>query len=387
MTKPKGISIIGCTGSIGQQTLEIARAFPEQIRVVGLAAGTNVELLAKQVREFRPVAVCIKDERLIKQLKAALGDTKTELVSGLPGLITIATLPEAEMVVTSISGSIGLIPTLEAIKLGKQIALANKETLVAAGELVMSLAREKGAIILPVDSEHSAIFQSLQGNRHQDVEKLIITASGGPFRGWSSLELAKVTLPMALKHPNWSMGRKITVDSATLMNKGLEVIEANRLFNVDFSRIQVVVHPQSIIHSMVEYTDGSVIAQLGVPDMKVPIQYALSYPVRWAAPWPRLNWTELMSLTFEQPDLETFSCLKYAYEAGNIGGTMPAVLNAANEQAVEMFLKEQISFRDIPVLIAKTMDKHQYISKPGLEEILSTDDWARKQVHSLVGKG
>lgn len=387
MTKPKSISIIGCTGSIGKQTLEIARTYPDQIRVVGLAGGTNVDLLAEQVREFHPSVVCIKDDSLVRELKDALGDTKIEIVTGLTGLITIATLPEVEMVVTSVTGSIGLIPTIEAIKVGKDIALANKETLVAAGELVMDLAREKGSAILPVDSEHSAIFQSIHGNRREDVHKLILTASGGPFRGWSAKELAKVTLPMALKHPNWSMGRKITVDSATLMNKGLEVIEARWLFNVDFSQIEVVVHPQSIIHSMVEYIDGSVIAQLGIPDMKVPIQFALSYPIRWTAPWPRLNLSQIKELTFEQPDLESFKCLKYAYEAGKAGGTMPAVLNAANEEAVDLFIRETISFTEIPELIARVMDKHEITARPELEEILSADDWARNQVKNFAAKG
>ncbi|MCL5935228.1 MAG: 1-deoxy-D-xylulose-5-phosphate reductoisomerase [Clostridia bacterium] len=387
MTKPKRISIIGSTGSIGKQTLEIARALPGKVQVVGLAAGANVELLAEQAREFRPPVVCIKDESLVRELKDALGDTNTEIVTGLQGLITVATMAEADMVVTSVTGSIGLVPTLEAIKLGKQIALANKETLVAAGELVMNLAKEKGSAVIPVDSEHSAVFQSLQGNRQEDVHKLILTASGGPFRGWSAGDLAKVTLAMALKHPNWSMGQKITVDSATLMNKGLEVIEARWLFALEFPQIEVVVHPQSIIHSMVEYIDGSVIAQLGVPDMKVPIQYALSYPARWAAPWSRLNWTQIREFTFEQPDLDTFSCLKYAYEAGKTGGTMPAVLNAANEEAVALFLQEAINFTEIPQLIARAMDKHTVIARPGLEEILSADNWARNQVKRLVTKG
>lgn len=387
MSRPKRISIIGSTGSIGKQTLDIARAFPEQVQVIGLAAGANVELLAEQAREFRPRVICIKDESLVRKLKEVLGDTNTEIVTGLQGLITVATLSEADMVVTSVTGSIGLVPTLEAIKLGKQIALANKETLVAAGELVMNLAREKGSAILPVDSEHSAVFQCLQGNRQADVHKLVLTASGGPFRGWSAKDLERVTLAMALKHPNWSMGQKITVDSATLMNKGLEVIEARWLFDVDFPQIEVVVHPQSIIHSMVEYLDGSLIAQLGVPDMKVPIQYALSYPMRWASPWPRLNWTQIREFTFEKPDLDTFSCLKYAYEAGKAGGTMPAVLNAANEEAVALFLQEGISFTEIPRLIARTMEKHTVVARPALEEIISADKWARNQVKQLVIKG
>ncbi len=384
MIGPKSISIIGSTGSIGQQTLQIARQFPEQIKIIALAAGSNVTLLAEQAREFQPLLVCIKDELLVPELRQALVGLKIEIVTGEQGLITVATMPEAEMVVTSITGSVGLLPTLEAIKQGKAIALANKETLVAAGELVMQTARQTGAIILPVDSEHSAIFQSLQGNQRADVHKLILTASGGPFRGWNEQQLAQVTLAMALKHPNWTMGQKITIDSATLMNKGLEVIEARWLFDIDFPSIEVVVHPQSIIHSMVEYQDGSIIAQLGVPDMKVPIQYALSYPQRWEAPWPKLTWGEISQLTFESPDLETFECLKYAIEAGRAGGTMPAVLNAANEEAVGLFLQERISFTDIPRLIANTMDLHVPSSKPELAEILAVDQWARGAVKDLV---
>lgn len=376
----KNITVLGSTGSIGTQTLEVVREIGG-INIVALTANRNVELLEKQAREFKPKMVCIMDEKCAVDLKARLKDTDIEVVSSMDGLIAVATYQDADTVVNSVVGNIGLRPTVEAIKAGKDIALANKETLVTSGELVMKLVKEKGVNMYPVDSEHSAIFQSLQGNGMNKIERIWLTASGGPFRGRS--DLSNVTLQEALAHPNWSMGKKITIDSATMMNKGLEVIEAKWLFNVELDRICVVVHPQSIVHSMVEYEDGAVIAQLGVPDMKVPIQYALTYPKRIKNSFPKLNFFEHNDLTFEKPDLKVFRCLALAFEAIKTGGTMPAVLNGANEAAVALFLDGKISFNDIPALIERTMGAYTVKYDYSLEDVLEADNFAREYVYRL----
>lgn len=382
----KKIAILGSTGSIGRQTLEVVDRFPDNLEVVALSAGANLNLLQEQINKYKPKMACLSDPMLAAKLSVELNGGQTEVVSGLDGLIKVATHPEATVVVTSVTGTVGLMPTVEAIKAGKDIALANKETLVAAGELVMALAREHQVKILPVDSEHSAIFQCLQGAPKKALEKILLTASGGPFRGKSREELAAVTPEMALKHPNWSMGAKITIDSATLINKGLEVIEAKWLYGVEYEQIQVVVHPQSIIHSMVQFQDGSVIAQLGLPDMRLPIQYALSYPERWSNDFPKIDFWQLADLSFMPPDTEAFQGLALAFQAGKIGGTMPAVMNAANEKAVELFLKKKIGFADIPRLVEKAMQSHMVKSSPALDEILLADSWARKEVVKSAGK-
>lgn len=381
----KSISILGSTGSIGKQTLDVVRILGN-VEVRGLSTNTNIELLEAQVREFKPEKVCVFDEKKAIILKDSIRDTNTIVLTGIDGLNEVAAIDEIDTVVTSVVGTIGLIPTIEAIKAGKNIALANKETLVAAGEIVIKLAKEKNVKILPVDSEHSAIFQCLMGiSSKNDLSKIILTASGGPFRGKTLEDLKSVTVKDALKHPNWSMGRKITIDSATMMNKGLEVIEAYWLFGVDINQIEVVIHPQSIIHSMVEMLDGSVIAQLGVPDMKVPIQFALTYPQRKPNNFPKLRLTECSDLTFKKPDMDTFRCLKIAFDALNIKGTMPAVMNAANEIAVENFLTEKIGFLDIAGIIDEVMRKHKTISNPDLINILDADRWAREAANNLIG--
>lgn len=374
----KKISVLGSTGSIGIQTLDVARNL--NLEVLGLTANSNIDLLEKQAREFRPLVVAVNSEEQACELGDRLKDLKTEVLSGAEGIKKAAVIEKADTVVAAIVGIAGLVPTLAAIEAGKDIALANKETLVTAGDLVMNLAKKKNVKILPVDSEHSAIFQCLIGNNNKDVSKIILTASGGPFRGRKLDQLSKVTSKDALKHPNWVMGSKITIDSATLMNKGLEVIEAKWLFGLELEQIQVMVHPQSVIHSMVEYNDGSVIAQLGSPDMRIPIQYALTYPGRCGNSFNRLNLLEIKNLTFEEPDLKTFSCLELAFEALKSGGTMPVVLNAANEVAVGLFLKERIGFLDIPRIIEKVMGKHAVNIKPGLDDIIEVDRWARKTV-------
>ena len=368
----KHVAIIGSTGSIGTQTLEIAR-WNQDIKICALSAGRNIDLLEKQAREFRPEIVGLWDEKLADELKDRLKDMDIRVVSGMDGLIEIAEYKTSDILVTAIVGMIGIRPTVAAIKAGKDIALANKETLVTAGHIIMPLAKEKGVSILPVDSEHSAIFQSLQGNTHDSIEKILLTASGGPFRGKSREFLKHVKLEDALKHPNWSMGRKITIDSATMVNKGLEVIEAKWLFDVAPENIQVVIQPQSIIHSMVEYEDGAVIAQLGTPDMKLPIQYALYYPERRFLPGDRLDFAALSQITFEKPDMETFYGLKLAYEAGRTGGSLPTVLNAANERAVAMFLDRKIKYLQIPEIIQACMEAHKNIPFPTVEEILKTE--------------
>ena len=378
----KHVAIIGSTGSIGTQTLEIAR-WNQDIKICALSAGRNIDLLEKQAREFRPEIVGLWDEKLADELKDRLKDMDIRVVSGMDGLIEIAEYKTSDILVTAIVGMIGIRPTVAAIKAGKDIALANKETLVTAGHIIMPLAKEKGVSILPVDSEHSAIFQSLQGNTHDSIEKILLTASGGPFRGKSREFLKHVKLEDALKHPNWSMGRKITIDSATMVNKGLEVIEAKWLFDVAPENIQVVIQPQSIIHSMVEYKDGAVIAQLGTPDMKLPSQYALFYPERRYMPGDRLDFTKLSSIVIETPDMDTFLGLRYAYEAIGIGGSMPTVFNAANEYAVKQFLDRKIDFLDIYDIIRASMDHHNLIENPDIDEILATE----QEVYEFIESG
>lgn len=378
----KHVAIIGSTGSIGTQTLEIAR-WNQDIKICALSAGRNIDLLEKQAREFRPEIVGLWDEKLADELKDRLKDMDIRVVSGMDGLIEIAEYKTSDILVTAIVGMIGIHPTVAAIKAGKDIALANKETLVTAGHIIMPLAKEKGVSILPVDSEHSAIFQSLQGNTHDSIKKILLTASGGPFRGKSREFLKHVKLEDALKHPNWSMGRKITIDSATMVNKGLEVIEAKWLFDVAPENIQVVIQPQSIIHSMVEYKDGAVIAQLGTPDMKLPIQYALFYPERRYMPGDRLDFTKLSSIVIETPDMDTFLGLRYAYEAIGIGGSMPTVFNAANEYAVKQFLDRKIDFLDIYDIIRASMDHHKLIENPDIDEILATE----QEVYEFIESG
>lgn len=374
----KKIAILGSTGSIGTQTLEVARHNGD-IQVLGLTAGSNIRLLEEQIREFSPVAVSVMDEDKARDLAVRVRDTNTKVLSGMDGMMKVAALKDTEILVTAVVGMIGIRPTIEAIRAGKDIALANKETLVTAGHIIMPLAREYGVSILPVDSEHSAIFQCLQGESARSLRKLLLTASGGPFRGYDREQLEKVTLSDTLKHPNWVMGQKITVDSATLVNKGLEVMEACWLFQVEVDQVQVVVQPQSVIHSMVEFEDGAVIAQLGTPDMKLPIQYALYYPQRRFLPGERLDFAALGSLTFEAPASDTFQGLSMAVEAARAGGSMPTVFNAANEQAVRRFLNKEIRFLDIYDMIGSSMDRHQVIPEPSLDTILEieadTNQW------------
>lgn len=369
----KKISLLGSTGSIGTQTLDIVREHKE-LRITALAAGSNIDLLEKQVREFNPSLVCVYNEEKALVLRENIKDLSTTVVYGMEGLIACATESEADTVVTAMVGMIGILPTIEAIKVGKNIALANKETLVTAGHIIMPLIKERGVSLLPVDSEHSAIFQSLNGENLKEAYKIILTASGGPFRGNKLEDLNNVKVKDALNHPNWSMGHKITIDSATMVNKGLEVMEAAWLFDMSVDDIEVVVHPQSIIHSMVEYIDGSVIAQLGVPDMRLPIQYALFYPNRLKmAVGKNLDFKTIRQLTFEEPDMGTFYGLKLGFEAGRTGGSMPTVYNAANEWAVAAFLNNEISFTDIPAIINEAMGHHKLINSPTLNEILTTE--------------
>ncbi len=373
----KKIVVLGCTGSIGTQTLEVAAELGYE--VLGLSAGSNIDLLEKQVLEFKPEVVSVRDDKAAEELEKRLKSSATRVLSGEEGAIHVAEMDGADVVVSAIVGIAGLKPTLAAIRKGRTVALANKETLVAAGVLVTREAKESGAVIIPVDSEHSAIFQCLQGNRREQVEKLILTASGGPFRGMTRQELEKVTVEQALAHPNWNMGNKITIDSATLMNKGLEVIEARWLFDLPPEKIQVLVHPQSIVHSAVEYVDGSVIAQLALPDMRLPIQYALTWPDRLANSFSRLDLLRCSQLTFEEPDTDTFPCLRLAFEALAAGGTMPAVMNAANETAVELFLSRRNKFHHIPRIIDTVMSAHSPVENPDLEDIEKADSWARTQ--------
>ena len=366
------ITILGSTGSIGTQTLDVVRE-NKDITVVGISAGKNIRLLEQQIREFSPRLAVVWDEEDARALQETVRDLSVKVAWGMEGLLELASMEEADLMVTAIVGMIGLRPTIAAIQAGKDIALANKETLVTAGHLIMPLAREKGVSILPVDSEHSAIFQALHGEKKAQVRKLLITASGGPFRGRSKKELEQVTPADALKHPNWDMGQKITIDSATLVNKGLEVMEARWLFDVDLDQIQVVVQPQSVIHSMVEFCDGAVMAQLGTPDMRLPIQYALYYPDRRPLPGDRLDFWKMHELTFERPYTDTFRGLPLAMEAARAGGTMATVFNAANERAVAKFLKEEIRFLDIYEIIGETMARHRICPNPGLDEILETE--------------
>ncbi len=369
----KRIAVLGSTGSIGTQTLEIVRNNGDALEVTALAASSNVALMEAQIREFRPRLAVMWSAQAAEELRLRVADCSVRVAQGMDGLLEIASISEAEVLVTAIVGMIGIKPTIEAIRAGKDIALANKETLVCAGHIIMPLARERGVSILPVDSEHSAIFQSLNGEPKGKISRILLTASGGPFRGWNRERLAGVQVEDALKHPNWAMGRKITIDSSTLVNKGLEVMEAKWLFGVEPSQIQVVVHPQSIIHSMVEYIDGAVIAQLGVPDMKLPIQYALFYPDRKAMRDNRVDFFRLGSLTFEEPDMETFYGLKLAYRALEQGGSMPTVYNAANERAVALFLERRIGYLQIPELIQRCMEHHEVMRQPGVEEILAAE--------------
>ncbi len=377
----KNIAILGSTGSIGTQTLDIVQRNPD-LNVVGLGAGRNNDLLEKQIREFKPVLAAVFDEQKAEELRIRVADTPTKIVSGMEGLIELSVLPESEILVTAIVGMIGIRPTIEAIRAGKDIALANKETLVTAGHLIMPLASQMNVSILPVDSEHSAIFQALHGEQRRQISKLLITASGGPFRGRTAEELEHVTVEETLKHPNWVMGQKITVDSATLVNKGLEVMEARWLFDVDLSQIQVVVQPKSIIHSMVEFRDGAVIAQLGTPDMRLPIQYALFYPERRYLDGERLDFRTLKEITFEEPDMKTFLGLPMAIEAAEKGGSMPTVFNAANEAAVKLFLERKIGFTDIYRIIRSSMDEHHVIAAPALDEILAVERETRDRIES-----
>ena len=380
------IAILGSTGSIGTQTLEIVDSNLD-IQVMGLAAGNNVDLLEQQIRKYRPRLAAVWSEKAWHDLQMRVADLPVRVVCGMEGLLEIATMAETNILVTAIVGMIGIRPTIAAIEAGKNIALANKETLVTAGHLIMPLAKEKGVSILPVDSEHSAIFQSLKTENAEQIEKILLTASGGPFRGKKREELAGIQVEDALKHPNWSMGQKITIDSSTLVNKGLEVIEAKWLFEAELEQIQVVVHPQSIIHSMVQFKDGGILAQMGMPDMKLPIQYALTYPKRRPMGGKRVDFYELGQLTFEKPDTETFRGLKLAYEAAHIGGSMPTVYNAANEKAVSLFLKRKISYLQITELILEAMNNHKVIANPTVEEILRTQTESEELLCSLVGSG
>ena len=395
----KSVSVLGSTGSIGTQTLQIAAEFPEQFRVVALSAGRNLDLLEQQVRRHRPQAVALAAAELLPSLRHRLSDLRPqpELLAGVEGVAAVAAWPAAQLVVTGIVGCAGLLPTMAAIEAGKDLALANKETLIAAGPVVLPALQRSGSRLLPADSEHSAIFQCLQGtpqpHRAQlstgvptpGLRRILLTASGGAFRGWEADALQKVTVADAVKHPNWSMGRKITVDSATLMNKGLEVIEAHYLFGMGFDDIEIVIHPQSIIHSLVELEDSSVLAQLGWPDMRLPLLYALSWPKRLPTPWRRLDLAAIGQLDFGAPDSRKYPCMDLAYAAGRQGGTMPAVLNAANEQAVALFLEERIHFLEIPRLIEQACDQHRrdWHAAPDLDLVLQVDGWARQKVREL----
>lgn len=384
MASVKKLGILGSTGSIGVSTLDIVAAFPDQFEVVTLTAGNNLVRLEEQIRRFRPKMVAVISDEGAEQLRNNLGSEAPQILSGVEGLVACACHDEIDMVVSAIVGAAGLIPTMAAIESGKDIALANKETLVTAGPLVTEAVARHGVRLFPVDSEHSAIFQSLEGHRMDDVRRLILTASGGPFRNYPLADMRNVTPSDALAHPNWSMGRKISIDSATMMNKGLEVIEARWLFDVPADRIAVHIHPQSIVHSLVEYIDGAVIAQLGIPDMKTPIAYALSHPNRLALDLPALDLCSMCNLTFDEPDLKRFPCLALAYEALALGGTAPAVLNAANEVAVDAFLNEKIAFLDIANVIRATLHGHAIMPLEHIDEVLRADLWGRKEARRLI---
>ncbi len=383
--RPSNIVILGSTGSIGEQALQVIDRHPDKFRVVGLAARDEVDAIALQVEKYQPRAVALSDEKCYSKLKDKLAHP-CHINMGLEGMCEIASLDNVDTVLVAVSGAVGILPTIAAINQSRRIALANKETLVAAGEYVMNLARTKGAMVIPVDSEHSAIFQCLQGET-KHLRNLWLTASGGPFRDFDQEQLANVTVDMALKHPNWKMGPKITIDSATLMNKGLEVIEAHHLFAVDYEHIKVLVQKESVIHSMVELVDGSFLGHLGVADMRIPIQYALTYPARFDSPAAALDFSEIGCIHFQKPDMVKFPLLQMAYQAGRQGGTLPAVMNAANETAVNYFLNGRIKFLEIADSVAAVLEKHVLISNPDLEEIFAADSWAREYCHSLIKKG
>lgn len=381
----KKITVLGSTGSIGVSALDVVEKNPRRFRVVALAAGKNIKLLQKQIEKFRPLKVSVSDDQSASELRNLLPPKiRTKIFTRTEGLQEVASFAGSDIVVSAISGAAGLLPTLAAIDAGKDIALANKETMVMAGDIVTKKAKEKKINILPVDSEHSAIFQCLQGQEHKNINKIILTASGGPFFKYKTNELKKVTVGQALKHPNWKMGKKITVDSASMMNKGLEVIEAKWLFALEMDKIEIMIHPQSVVHSMVEFVDGSILAQLGIPDMRTPIAYALTYPERMKNDLPQLDLIKTGNLEFHEPDIKKFPCLRLAYEAGICGGTMPAVLNAANEIAVGAFLGEKIKFVDLPVIIDKVLGMHNPVIKPSLEDILQADNWARVRTKELI---
>lgn len=383
----KNIVILGSSGSIGRSSLEVISMYPKKFKVVGLAVDRNIKVLYDQIKRFQPEIVAVTDERAYQKLKSLIeGSKKPLILQGLEGICGVAQYQKADIVISAISGSVGLIPTLSAIRSRKIIALANKEALVAAGKIIMSEINKNRAILVPIDSEHSAIFQCLKGSRRNSIKRIILTASGGPFVGKSVKELDKITFRDALKHPNWKMGKKITIDSATLMNKGLEVIEAHHLFNLPPERIDVLIHPQSIVHSIVEFNDGSYIAQMSKPDMKGPIAYALSYPKRLKDVMKPIDWDEMVTLNFLRPDSKTFPSLSLAYQALKAGGTMPTVLNASNEVVVNAFLNEIIGFNDIPVIISKVMDSHYIQSADNIDTIIEVDKWARKKTLEEISR-
>ncbi|MBT5868261.1 MAG: 1-deoxy-D-xylulose-5-phosphate reductoisomerase [Nitrospinaceae bacterium] len=379
----KKISLLGSTGSIGVNTLDVVERYPEKFKVIALSAGSNIEVFAQQIRKFKPAMAAIFDTTKVDALKKLVGDLKVEIVSGAEGAVAVAALSEADMVVSGVVGSAGLLPAMAALKAGKTLALANKETLVIAGELVLKEAECQNTRIIPIDSEHSAIFQALNGEKPERIRKIILTASGGPFRTFTLKEMETVTVKQALKHPNWSMGAKITIDSSTMMNKGLEYIEAKWLFGVD-TQVEVIVHAQSIIHSMIEFVDTSIMAQLGIPDMRVPIAYALTYPDRFDSELPSLDLASMGELTFEAPDFERFPCLKLAMDAMDAGKTLPAVLNAANEVAVQAFLDERIPYKDIAEIIRMVMQNHNPVALQELQDVLEADRWAREETEKTI---
>jgi 1-deoxy-D-xylulose-5-phosphate reductoisomerase len=380
----KRLAVLGSTGSIGVNTLDVASRFKDEFEVVALSAGTNIRLLGEQIERFEPKVVSVLNEALAKHLKGEISSGRTEILFGVEGLIRIATLPEIDLVVSALVGAAGLIPTISAIKARKSVALANKESLVMAGKIIVEEAHKRGGIILPVDSEHSAIFQALAGRPKEEIKRIILTASGGPFLNLPYEKMREVTAKQALHHPTWDMGRKVSIDSASPMNKGLEVIEARWLFGIPADRIAVQIHPQSIVHSMVEYIDGSIVAQMGITDMRIPICYALSYPKRLGLDLPSLDLSHMDGLTFLPPDLERFPCLRLAYRTMEMGETMPAVLNAANEVAVSSFLEERIKFTDIPELVERVMEGHQVKPLVTLDDALRVDQWAREKTKQLI---
>lgn len=382
----KKIAVLGSTGSIGLNSLRVIELNPEKYKVVALTAGRNIDLLLQQIEKFKPTAVAILEEDLAEHLRARLGNAGPAVHAGEEGFVRLATMDMVDTVISAMTGAAGLVPTYAAIQAGKDIALANKETMVMAGPLVMDLAKKQGVSIIPIDSEHSAILQSLQGHPREDLSRIILTASGGPFREWTREEMRSATPEQAMRHPNWNMGQKVSIDSATLMNKGLEIIEAKWLFDLDLDQISILIHPQSIVHSMVEYRDGSIIAQMGVPDMITPISYALSFPRHMKTPLPRLKFEEIGALSFEKPDLTRFKCLALALRALKMGESMPAVMNGANEIAVESFLKGRIGFLQIPALIKKTMEAHQTFSMDRIEKVIEADGWARDKARALLAR-